>query len=105
MEFEAPWGFDLQHTVDLIGVGAKKVLEDVVAYTGKGLSKNIMRLLLRYGSSYDVALKQDGSVQLVEINPFGALSGYGACLLNWALDGKVLYGLEEPQFTMTTGEE
>jgi hypothetical protein len=105
MEFEAPWGFDLQQTVDLIDVGAKKVLEDIVVYTEKALSKDNMGLLLRYGFSYDVALKQDGSVQLVEINPFGALSGCGACLLNWVLDGNVLYGLEEPQFTVTTEEQ
>jgi hypothetical protein len=41
----------------------------------------------------------------VEINPFGALSGCGACLFNWVLDGKVLYGLEEAQFILTVEEE
>jgi hypothetical protein len=40
-------------------------------------------------------------VQLVEINPFGALSGCGACLFNWVMDRKVLYGLEKAQFTVT----
>ncbi|KAI4652413.1 hypothetical protein J4E93_002615 [Alternaria ventricosa] len=105
MGFEAPWGFDLKQTVELVDVGAKKVLGEIVAYTEKKLSKDVMRLLLRYGFSYDVALQQDGSVQLVEINPFGALSGCGACLFNWVLDGRVLYGLEEPEFTVTVEEE
>ncbi|KAI4658932.1 uncharacterized protein J4E79_006692 [Alternaria viburni] len=105
MRFEAPWGFDLQRTVELVDVGAKKVLEDIVSYAEKELSEEIMGLLLRYGFSYDVALQQNGSVQLVEINPFGALSGCGACLFNWVLDGKVLYGLEEPEFTVTVEEE
>jgi hypothetical protein len=101
MVFEAPWGLDLQQTVDLVDTGAKTVLTDIVAYTRRELSKDMTRLLLEYGFSFDVALQQDGSVQLVEINPFGALSGCGACLFNWVLDGKVMYGLEQPQFTVT----
>ncbi|KAI4629138.1 uncharacterized protein J4E87_003399 [Alternaria ethzedia] len=105
MGFEAPWGFELQRTVGLVDVGAKMVLGEIVAYGEQELSEEIMGLLLRYGFSFDVALQQDGSVQLVEINPFGALSGCGACLSNWVLDGTVLYGLEEPQFTVTVEKE
>ncbi|KAI4950398.1 hypothetical protein J4E91_004280 [Alternaria rosae] len=105
MGFEAPWGFGLQQTVELVDVGAKKLLGDIVVYVEKELSSEIMGLLVRYGFSYDVALQQDGSVQLVEINPFGALSGCGACLFNWILDGRVLYGLEKPEFTVTVEEE
>jgi hypothetical protein len=99
--FEAPCGFTLEQTVAHVDTGAKTVLMDIVAYMGKALSGNITDLLLKYGFSFDVALQEDGSVQLVEINPFGALSGCGACLFNWVLDGKVLYGLEEAQFTVT----
>jgi hypothetical protein len=98
--FQAPWGFDLQQTVDLVSLGAMKVLEDIVAYT-KELSEEITELLLRYGFSFDVTLQRNGGVQLVELNPFGALSGCGACLFNWVLDGRVMYGLEEPQFIVT----
>ncbi|KAJ6201724.1 hypothetical protein J3E72DRAFT_182069 [Bipolaris maydis] len=57
-----------------------------------------------HGFSFDVALEQDGTVQLVEINPFGALSPCGACLFNWIRDGKVLYGIEEAQFAVTLDE-
>ena len=60
-----------------------------------------MDLLLKHGFSFDVALERHGSVQLVEINPFGALSGCGACLFNWVRDGRMLYGLEEAQFAVT----
>ncbi|EUC44968.1 hypothetical protein COCMIDRAFT_96930, partial [Bipolaris oryzae ATCC 44560] len=59
----------------------------------------------RYTLVFDVALEQDGTVQLVEINPFGALSPCGACLFNWIRDGKVLYGIEEAQFAVTLDEE
>jgi hypothetical protein len=104
MVFEEPWNFDLQQTVDLVDAGAKGVLADVVAYTEKDLGKDIIELLLKFGFSFDVALQKDGRVQLVEINPFDALSGCGACLFNWVLDGKVMYGLEEPQFAVTVEE-
>ncbi|EOA92154.1 uncharacterized protein SETTUDRAFT_153128 [Exserohilum turcica Et28A] len=51
--------------------------------------------------TFDVALQQDGSVQLVELNPFGATSGCGPCLFNWVRDGKMLYGLDEAKFAVT----
>jgi hypothetical protein len=102
--FDAPWDLSHEQTVAKVEIGTETVLKDIVAYTEKELSGEIMDLLLKYGFSFDVALQKDGSVQLVEINPFGALSGCGACLFNWVLYGKVLYGLEEPQFTVTVEE-
>jgi hypothetical protein len=74
------------------------VLKGIVAYTEKELSGEVTELLLKYGFSFDIALQEDGSVQLVEINPFGALSGCGACLFNlgvgrkgavWAREGAI----------------
>ncbi len=100
-EFKAPWTFTLQHVVDSVQHGADNVLLDIVAYAKESLHADMMALLLEYGFSFDVALQSDGSVQLVELNPFGAMSGCGACLFNWVLDGKVLYGLEEAQFLIT----
>ncbi|RAR04555.1 hypothetical protein DDE82_004512 [Stemphylium lycopersici] len=93
--------FSLEETVAKVEAGADTVLADIVAYAQKELSEDIVNMLLKHGLSFDVALQQDGSVQLVEINPFGALSGCGACLFNWVLDGKVLYGLGEAQFAVT----
>ncbi|KAH6639700.1 hypothetical protein C7974DRAFT_449842 [Boeremia exigua] len=45
--------------------------------------------------AFDLALQHDRTVQLVELNPFGALSACGSCLFNWITDGRVLYGLEK----------
>jgi hypothetical protein len=40
----------------------------------------------------------------VEINPFGAMSGCGACLFNWVIDGRILYGMEERVFAVVLNE-
>ncbi|KAH6028547.1 hypothetical protein HBI54_229090 [Parastagonospora nodorum] len=61
-------------------------------------------MLLRYGFSFDVVLQDDGSVQLVELNPFGAMSGCGACLFNWIIDARMLYGLEHVGFAIVLDE-
>jgi hypothetical protein len=60
--------------------------------------------LLTYSFSFDVALQPDGSVQLVEINPFGATSGCGACLFNLLIDGRIMYGLEGEVFAVMLNE-
>mgnify|MGYP004501280199 CR=1 FL=1 len=66
------------------------------------MSDEVTRALFKYGFSFDVALRHNGMVQLVEVNPFGALSGCGACLFSWVEDGRVLYGLEkEVEFVVT----
>ncbi|KAH5204844.1 hypothetical protein HBH68_097880 [Parastagonospora nodorum] len=53
---------------------------------------------------FDVVLQDDGSVQLVELNPFGAMSGCGACLFNWIIDARMLYGLEDAGFAIVLDE-
>lgn len=103
--FEAPWGFTLEETVAKVETGAKAVLQDIVTYATEELLGDTLELLLKHGFSFDVALERHGNVRLVEINPFGALSGCGACLFNWILDGRVLYGLEEAQFAVTLDED
>ena len=80
-----------------VETGAKAVLQDIVTYATEELPGDILELLLKHGFSFDVALERHGNVRLVEINSFGALSGCGACLFNWILDSRVLYGLEEAQ--------
>jgi hypothetical protein len=40
-------------------------------------------------------------VQLIEMNPFGAMSGCGACLFNWVLDARMLYALDEGEIAVT----
>ncbi|KAF2439674.1 hypothetical protein P171DRAFT_436296 [Karstenula rhodostoma CBS 690.94] len=100
--FSHPFDFSLKHTADMVCSGANEVLESIKVFVDSEMSKDIRRLLVRYGFSFDVALQEDGSVQLVEANPFGALSGCGACLFNWVRDGKLLYGLDEDvEFAVT----
>jgi hypothetical protein len=58
--FQAPWGFDLQQTVDLVSLGAVKVLEDIVAYT-KELSEDTTELMLRHGFSLMLPYREMGA--------------------------------------------
>ncbi|KAF1921710.1 hypothetical protein BDU57DRAFT_489752 [Ampelomyces quisqualis] len=57
-------------------------------------------LLLKHGFTFDIALRPDGKVQLIELNPFGAMSVCGACLFNWVIDGRMLYGLDAPEIAV-----
>jgi hypothetical protein len=99
--FSPPYGFTIQEVADRVAEGARKTLAELVEFIAGDFDVEMRGLLLRYGMSFDVALKEDGSVQLVEINPFGAMSGCGACLFNPVLDGKVMYGLEPAMFALT----
>jgi hypothetical protein len=40
----------------------------------------------------DVVVYADGTVQMIEVNPFGAYMSSGAALFNWKNDKSVLYG-------------
>jgi hypothetical protein len=102
--FQTPWDYTLEETVSNVETGANAVLRDIITYTKEELTGAMRDLLLKHGFSFDIMLVQDGNVQLIEINPFGALSGCGASLFNWILDGKTLYGLEEAQFAVTLDE-
>jgi hypothetical protein len=57
--------------------------------------KSVAEKLRMEGFTFDVLETPTGEVQLVEINPFGAMSGCGSCLFHWLQDAKLLYGLEE----------
>ena len=103
--FAYPHGFNLDEIAKLVCVGATKILEDTKAFMREELLEDTSFLLVKHGFSFDVALQKDGSVQLVEINPFGALSGCGACLLNWVKDGRAMYGLDEDVVFAVTLDE
>lgn len=93
--FERPLGCTLEATARAVCRGADEVLVDVKKFVIEDMGEDMRNLLLEYGFSFDIALQRDGTVRLVEVNPFGALSGCGACLFNWVRDGRVLYGLED----------
>jgi hypothetical protein len=59
-----------------------------------------MELLLKYGFGFDMPLQKDGSVQLLDTNLFGMLSGCGNCLLGWVLNRKVMDGFKDAQITV-----
>ena len=53
-------------------------------------------ILRNRGIVFDVC--EDPSTQevrLIELNDFGAMSGYGACLFHWIQDARVMYGVSE----------
>jgi hypothetical protein len=102
--FEPPYKFSGQRVADRVSEGARNMLMDIVAYIEAELDNNMRNLLSTYGFSFDVALQPDGSLQLVEINPFGAMSGCGAYLFNWLIDGRIMYGLEEGVFAVVVNE-
>jgi hypothetical protein len=97
-----PFNLSLRRMAELVCSGADEVLESIQVFMDKEMSQEIRKLLVKHGFSFDIALQEDGSVWLVEVNPFGALSGCGACLFNWVRDGRVLYGLKEDvEFVVT----
>jgi hypothetical protein len=57
-------------------------------------------LLIQQGFSFDVFYDEDTkTIELVELNVFGARSGCGSCLFHWIQDFDLLYGkVEEVEF-------
>jgi hypothetical protein len=104
MIFKPVKGMSTQQVAELVTEGANRVLKEVIEHARDELKPEILELLLKYGLSFDVALHGTNEIQLIEINPFGALSGCGACLFNWELDARVLYGLEEDMTFIVTQE-
>jgi hypothetical protein len=68
--------------VDRATEGAQRFLADIVPQMGSMMETDTQNLLLEHEFSFDIALQDNGSVQLKEINPFGAMSGCGACVFN-----------------------
>jgi hypothetical protein len=69
--------------------GAQEIHRQILTRIGEGDD------LRKYGFVFDVFHTVGGEVQLIELNPFGAMSGCGSCLFSWAADARVLYGLED----------
>lgn len=47
------------------------------------------------GFAFDALETESGGIQLVEVNPFGAMSGFGSCLFHWLRDARVIYDAED----------
>ncbi|KMP01119.1 hypothetical protein CIHG_01408 [Coccidioides immitis H538.4] len=55
----------------------------------------ILEKMQEEGFTFDVVYGQAQEVLLVEINPFGAMSGCGSCLYHWLEDARTLYGYND----------
>jgi hypothetical protein len=58
-------------------------------------SRDILQRLRTEGFVFDVFEAANGEMQLLEINPFGAMSGCGSCLFHWMADAELLYGAQQ----------
>jgi hypothetical protein len=58
-------------------------------------STGVLQKLLSEGFVFDIFEAPNGEMQLLEINPFGAMSGCGSCLFHWIEDARVMYGKQE----------
>ncbi|KAH7084918.1 hypothetical protein BKA63DRAFT_5240 [Paraphoma chrysanthemicola] len=99
--FPAPYNLSLDQVADKVYAGALGLMPILVAYIAMQLDAKMVKILLESGFTFDVLLLENGRLQLVEINPFGAMSPCGACCFNWVLDARVLYGLDPMQFAVT----
>jgi hypothetical protein len=94
-------GISTHPVAELVTEGTNRVLRDIIEHARDELEPET---LVKYGLSFDVGLHGNNEIQLIEINPFGALSRCEACLFNWGLDARVLYGLEEDMIFIVTQE-
>lgn len=58
-------------------------------------STGVLQKFLSEGFVFDIFEAPNGEMQLLEINPFGAMSGCGSCLFHWIEDARVMYGKQE----------
>ncbi|KAL9108101.1 MAG: hypothetical protein Q9227_007076 [Pyrenula ochraceoflavens] len=91
-------GLELEELAEKVSTGAQRVLQEILLHSREH-ERRLEEQLQRFGLTFDVALmpvsKDDETeVQLVEVNPFGAMSGCGSCLYHWIRDARRLYGLE-----------
>lgn len=100
-----PFESSVQWVADRVIKGADKTLTDIIAYMACDLPLYERVLLLKHGFIFDIALKEDEKLQLIEIKTFGEMSAYCACLFNWVPDARVLYGLEEARFAAVLEDE
>lgn len=76
---------------------SRRVLEGDEAIHVQIMAHSTMTESLRQrGFSFDMLEEggEAGKIRLIELNPFGAMSGCGSCLFHWVRDARVLYGLE-----------
>ncbi|KAK2761616.1 hypothetical protein FQN54_001444 [Arachnomyces sp. PD_36] len=74
---------------------SERMFDRILTHARNLEDQSVVETMWRQGFTFDVLETPDGDVQLVELNPFGAMSGCGSCLFHWIKDAKVLYGFED----------
>ncbi|KAF2872292.1 hypothetical protein BDV95DRAFT_569433 [Massariosphaeria phaeospora] len=106
--FALPPRWDAQRVAAFVCAGAQEILQQVAAHAARHVAASdsdadLLGQIRRWGCVVDVVVMvsegdedewANAQVQLVELNPFGALSGCGSALFHWVRDARVLYGLE-----------
>lgn len=65
--------------------GSERVLDEIRN------SKGFNSALQRQGFTFDIRLRDEGNMELIELNAFGALTGCGSCLFHWIRDFQRFY--------------
>ncbi|KAL1970051.1 hypothetical protein VTN77DRAFT_6456 [Rasamsonia byssochlamydoides] len=69
------------------------IYQDIIKHAAQLSDRWVLDTMNKEGFTFDVLRTPSGQIQLIEINPFGAMSGCESCL-RWIDDGRQLYGLE-----------
>lgn len=73
---------------------ACNIYQEIMTHAAQLSDRRVLDTMKKEGFTFDVLRTPSSQVQLVEINPFGAIGGCGSCLFHWINDGRLLYGLE-----------
>jgi hypothetical protein len=82
---------------------AKSIHSEILTYAATLPDQSVLQKMHSEGFVFDIFETTNGDMQLLEINPFGAMSGCGSCLFHWIDDAPLLYGARERvevRFTM-----
>ena len=64
----------------------------ILGHAGELRDAQVLESLRMEGFVFDIFEAENGEMQLLEINPFGVMSGCGSCLFHWINDADLLYG-------------
>ncbi|KAJ7600659.1 hypothetical protein C8J56DRAFT_910926 [Mycena floridula] len=90
--FELDTSEDIAIRADRVVRGITEIHQQILKHAEETMESSIREKLNTEGFVFDVLETQDGKVQLIELNPFGAMSGCGSCLYHWIEDAEVIYG-------------
>jgi len=74
---------------------AKSIHSEILAHAATLPDQSVLQKMHTEGFVFDIFETTKGDMQLLEINPFGAMSGCGSCLFHWIDDAPLLYGARE----------